>query len=141
MKKGPILSEDIASLPRIDKPWGFEIIWAQSESGFGYVGKLLHIKAGHRLSFQYHREKEETIFVKSGELYIETAGKVVEGNIVDTLRSEDRSITRMVPGDIAHIAPFMSHRFIAKEVDVELIEVSTKQLDDVVRIEDDYNRQ
>ena len=118
---------------KIDKPWGYEVVWAKSSSKDGYVGKLLFIKAGHRLSFQYHEKKEETIFVKSGILYLETSGFLNS--------SEDsRRIIQLTEGMTFHIPPFYTHRFIAKDEDVELFEVSTKQLDDVIRIEDDYGR-
>ena len=117
---------------KIEKPWGYELIWARSSLDNGYIGKLLYIKAGHRLSFQYHEEKEETIFVKSGILHLET-----EGFIDDP---KDKEIIELHPGKVFHISPLFTHRFIAKEGDVELIEVSTKQLEDVVRLQDDYGR-
>ena len=117
---------------KTEKPWGYELIWARSSSDDGYIGKLLCIKMGHRLSFQYHEEKEETILVKSGNLYLVTDG------FVDNL--EERSTIKLTPGETFHIAPFYTHRFMAKDDDVELIEVSTSQLEDVVRLEDDYGR-
>ena len=117
---------------KIEKPWGYELIWAKSTGDNGYVGKLLFIKAGHKLSFQYHEEKEETIFVKSGILYLVTEG------FLD--RREGRRIIELSPGQTFHIPPFYTHRFMAKESDVELIEVSTNQLEDVIRLEDDYGR-
>jgi len=107
---------------RVEKPWGFEIIWAHTES---YVGKLLYIKAGHRLSKQYHQTKEETVYVTKGTLY----------NYED-----DGSVTMVAPGDSFHVNVGQIHRFGAVESDVEMIEVSTPHLDDVVRLEDDYNR-
>ena len=119
---------------KIEKPWGHEIIWAKSSCENGYVGKILFIKAGHRLSFQYHEEKEETIFVKSGILYLETGGHAAEG-----FDGSRRTII-LREGMTFHIPPFYTHRFVAKDEDVELFEVSTKQLDDVIRIEDDYGR-
>ena len=108
---------------RVDKPWGYEIIWAKTDN---YVGKLLHINSGHRLSKQYHRVKEETIYVLRG-----------------TLHSFDENdvLTRYIPGDSIHIKPGQIHRFAAWSMaPVELMEVSTTQLDDVVRIADDYER-
>jgi mannose-6-phosphate isomerase-like protein (cupin superfamily) len=112
---------------RVEKPWGYELIWAENEK---YVGKILYIKEGHRLSRQYHEEKDETIFVLSGVLLVELG----EGDD-DTLKftlTEGKS-ERIVPGTI--------HRFCANcGSDVKLIEVSTPELDDVVRIEDDYER-
>ena len=107
---------------KIDKPWGFEIIWAHTEN---YVGKLLHICAGHRLSKQYHVQKEETVYVTKGVLY----------NYED-----NGSITEIHPGNPFHVYPGQVHRFGAGDSDVEVIEVSTPQIHDVVRIEDDYKR-
>ena len=118
---------------KIEKPWGYELIWAKSCSEDGYVGKILFIKAGHRLSFQYHVEKEETILVKSGILYLETEGFFDDPD-------KKKKIIKLVPGDTFHIPPFYTHRFAANEVDVEIVEVSTKQLEDVVRLKDDYDR-
>ena len=108
---------------RIEKPWGFEIIWAQTDD---YVGKLLHINAGHKLSKQYHQVKEETVYVLSGTLYN------YEG---------DGGITKVASGNVLHIHVGQIHRFGANESSVELIEVSTNYLDDVVRLEDDYGRE
>jgi len=125
---------------KIEKPWGHEIIWAESCSETGYVGKVLFIKAGHRLSLQYHEEKEETIFVKSGILYIETVGEIGKDESITDVLKNDREIIRLTEGETFHVSPFMTHRFMANECNVELIEVSTKELDDVVRIEDDYGR-
>ena len=130
----------LADIEQIRKPWGHEIIWARSSSDSGYIGKVLFIKAGHRLSLQFHEVKEETIFVSSGVLYLETFGTVDQNNI-DGVIEGDRRIFRLESGSIFHIPRLMSHRFIAKEDDVSLIEVSTKELDDVVRIKDDYGRE
>ena len=107
---------------KVEKPWGHEIIWAETTN---YVGKLLHIKAGHRLSLQYHEVKEETVYVLSGILYIYDG----EGNI-----------TKLAPGGRCHVRPNQIHRFGANESNVEIMEVSTPHLDDVVRLEDDYKR-
>ena len=107
---------------RVDKPWGFEIIWAQTSD---YVGKLLHINSGHRLSKQYHEKKEETVYVMSGILYN---------------YDENDHITKILPGQSYHVSPGQVHRFAALESSVELIEVSTNYLEDVVRLEDDYRR-
>ena len=109
-------------MKKIKKPWGHEIIWAKTNE---YVGKLLHINAGHRLSKQYHEVKEETVYILSGVLY----------NYED-----DGSITKVCSGNALHINPGQIHRFGANESAVEVIEVSTSHLDDVVRLEDDYNR-
>jgi mannose-6-phosphate isomerase-like protein (cupin superfamily) len=107
---------------RVEKPWGFEIIWAETSD---YVGKLLHINAGHRLSLQYHEIKEETVYVLSGTLYI---------------YDENGNITKLTPGQAFHVKPYQIHRFGANESSVEIMEVSTPHLGDVVRLEDDYQR-
>lgn len=114
------------------KPWGHEEIWAESNSEPGYVAKILFIRAGHKLSFQYHKEKEETIMVKSGTLYLHTEG------MFDDMGGLE--IIKLTPGNTFHVPPGLTHRFAANEVDVELIEVSTHQLEDVVRLADDYGR-
>ena len=112
----------------IEKPWGHEEIWAQTSR---YAGKILFIKKGHRLSRQYHRVKEETIMVQEGVLTCE------EGP-----RSEGESLIRhtLLAGDVFHVRPGTIHRFCAEETDVRLIEVSTAEIQDVVRLEDDYRR-
>lgn len=109
---------------RVDKPWGHEDIWASTDK---YVGKLLHIKAGHSLSKQYHRHKDETILIISGnmELTLEKNNEIV--------------CLSMVPGDNYHIEPFTIHRMTAI-TDVVVAEVSTPELADVVRLEDKYGR-
>jgi len=107
---------------KVEKPWGYEIIWAKTDD---YVGKILFIKAGHRLSKQYHELKEETVYVISGILYN---------------YGEDDRITKFYPGQSLHIVPGQVHRFAAGENSVELVEVSTPHLDDVVRLSDDYSR-
>lgn len=109
-------------LEKIEKPWGYEIIWASTKD---YVGKLLHINAGHRLSKQYHEVKEETIYV-------------IKGLLLNY--EEDGSITKVGVGCPFHVNVGQIHRFAAGEEDVEIIEVSTPHLKDVVRLEDDYNR-
>ena len=109
----------------VPKPWGHETIWAR---GPGYVGKILFVRRGHALSLQYHREKEETIRVLSGRLDFEYG---VEG--------EPLTCVRLAPGDGWHIPPGLRHRMTAVE-DTEVLEVSTPQLDDVVRLDDRYGR-
>ena len=112
----------------IEKPWGHEEIWAQSSR---YAGKILVINKGHRLSRQYHNVKEETIMVLEGILVCEEGPSTVGGSI-------DRHI--MKPGDIFHVRPGTIHRFCAEETNVRLVEVSTSEISDVVRLEDDYRR-
>ncbi len=109
-------------MKKIDKPWGHEIIWAETDD---YVGKILHINAGHRLSKQYHEIKEETVYVMKGVLYN---------------YDENDNIQKFKPGESFHVVPNQIHRFGASETSVELVEVSTPHLNDVVRIEDDYKR-
>ena len=109
---------------RVEKPWGYEIIWARTDR---YVGKILHLRAGEALSLQYHRVKEETIRVLSGRMRFDT---------------EDEQGTRstiLAPGDGAHIPPGTRHRMEALE-ECDILEVSTPELDDVVRLEDRYGR-
>lgn len=110
---------------RVDKPWGHEVIWAETKQ---YVAKILHIKAGHRLSRQYHRTKEETLRVQGGELRLE----IGQGPCVES--------RAMQAGDVFHVLPGIVHRMVAV-TDVEVFEVSTPELDDVVRVEDEYGRE
>ena len=109
---------------KIDKPWGYELIWAHTDR---YVGKILHINQGESLSYQFHRVKDETIRLLSGalEMDLETNGQ--------------REKVRLAPGDCLHIVPGMKHRMSALE-DCDVLEVSTPELDDVVRLEDRYGR-
>lgn len=110
----------------VSKPWGSEQIWAETES---YVGKVISIDAGQRLSLQYHQEKDESILVTKGRLRLHT------GSTVDQIET-----TILGEGESAHIPPGLIHRFEAVD-DTVLIEVSTPQLMDVVRLEDDYGRE
>lgn len=109
----------------VEKPWGHEEIWAETPK---YVGKYLHIKAGHRLSRQYHEKKEETIRVISGTLLLEIG------------RVENLTFMSLTVGQTFHIEPLTVHRFCAADEDVVLVEVSTPELDDVIRLADDYSR-
>jgi quercetin dioxygenase-like cupin family protein len=109
---------------RVEKPWGHEIVWAQTDR---YAGKILFIRAGERLSLQYHRRKDETIYLLSGalDLQIESGGAL--------------STRRLAPGEACHIAAGTRHRMIA-DSDCQVAEVSSPELDDVVRLEDAYGR-
>lgn len=111
----------------VTKPWGHEEIWAHTEK---YVGKILYINPNSKLSLQYHNEKEETIRVLKGTLYLHHEAK----------DSKDIVVTRMVEGDVYHVPVGTIHRFEAGDEAVELVEVSTTQLEDVVRLQDDYKR-
>jgi mannose-6-phosphate isomerase-like protein (cupin superfamily) len=111
------------------KPWGKEVIWAETKD---YVGKLLYINEGHKLSLQYHEEKEETILVISGTLEITVGGHGRRG--ISTIKLSE--------GETYHVTPGTIHRFAATcGTNVVLAEVSTNYLDDVVRLEDDYDRE
>ena len=109
---------------RVDKPWGYELHWAKTER---YVGKIIHVDAGHALSLQYHRVKDETILVWSGRIRFEMG----EG--------DSRTTREMGPGESVHVAPGTVHRMTALEP-TDIFEVSTPELDDVVRLEDRYGR-
>ncbi len=111
---------------RVDKPWGHELIWAHTDK---YVGKILVIETGKRLSLQVHELKDESILVISGRL------RLHHGELGGELGT-----TEMGPGDHRRIPVGMVHRFEAIER-CELIEVSTPELDDVIRIEDDFGRE
>ena len=109
---------------KVDKPWGYELCWAKTDR---YVGKVIHVDAGHALSLQYHNVKDETILVWSGRMLFE-------------IEEEGQRVTReMGPGDSVHVAPGTVHRMTAIE-DTDIFEVSTPELEDVVRLEDRYGR-
>jgi mannose-6-phosphate isomerase-like protein (cupin superfamily) len=110
---------------RVEKPWGYEDIWAETDR---YAGKILFVREGQRLSLQLHERKDESIYVVRGRLRL-------------TLEDEsgELRISELGPCDSGRIAPGRRHRFEAIN-DCELVEVSTPDLDDVVRLEDDYGR-
>ncbi len=110
---------------RIEKPWGHEFVWAETDR---YVGKILHVRAGCRLSLQYHKVKDETMLLQSGE--IELLLEDENGDLV---------ARRLRPGVSVHIPPGRRHRLTAI-TDADVIEVSTAELEDVVRISDDHGR-
>jgi mannose-6-phosphate isomerase len=111
-------------ITRVEKPWGYELHWAKTDR---YVGKVLHVKAGHALSLQYHNVKDETIYLYSGRMIFEI--------------ERDGALTRqeMLPGEAVHVTPKTVHRMTAV-ADCDIFEVSTPELDDVVRLEDRYGR-
>ncbi|HEX9401647.1 MAG TPA: cupin domain-containing protein [Anaeromyxobacter sp.] len=109
---------------RVEKPWGHELWWARTDR---YVGKLLHVKAGTQLSLQYHVKKDETIHLWSGDMVLVLQ---VEGKLVDH---------PMRPGDSYHVRPGTVHRMRAV-TDCDVLEVSTPEVEDVVRVQDDYGR-
>ena len=123
------MSETLSEIPkRVPKPWGYEIWWARTER---YVGKILHVNKGESLSLQYHNVKDETILMQSGRLLFETGPKDDPGPL---------KRLEMKPGDVFHITPGTLHRMTALE-DSDLVEVSTPETDDVVRLEDRYGRE
>lgn len=118
----------------VEKPWGHETIWALCPK---FCGKVLSVKAGHQLSLQYHRRKEEAIYVLSGELKLVVMHS--HEKIPDHLGYGTYEEIHMVKGDCYHIPIRLIHRMVAI-TDVEIAEVSTPEIDDVVRISDDYGR-
>jgi mannose-6-phosphate isomerase len=109
----------------VEKPWGYELIWAETDH---YVGKILHVEAGHALSLQYHEEKDEVIFLLRGRMLFQVGPSANE--LVDYPMNEGQSF---------HVRTGTVHRMIA-ETDVDILEASTNHLDDVVRLEDRYGR-
>jgi mannose-6-phosphate isomerase-like protein (cupin superfamily) len=133
MSDGPLSSPNVKSLDRfafepqrVEKPWGHELIWALADD---YAGKLLAVKAGQKLSLQFHRQKDESWYLLEGRAEVEFGGpgeKVTTSEVV-------------VPGAAFRIRPGTVHRIRALE-DTVMLEVSTPHLDDVVRLEDQYGR-
>lgn len=121
------MSANDDQLPRrVEKPWGYEIWWAVTDQ---YVGKILHVDKGHRLSLQYHEQKDETSYVLAGSLTL------VQGESEDALTERTVNV-----GDVWHNAPGTIHTIEALE-DADVLEVSTPFLQDVVRLKDDYGRE
>ena len=110
---------------RVDKPWGYEIRWAITER---YLGKILHVNTGEALSLQYHERKDECILIVKGAIEFEHG-------------RDDGALTKevMKVGDTVHITPGTRHRMTALE-DTDIFEVSTPEIEDVVRLEDRYGR-
>ncbi len=109
---------------RVDKPWGYELVWARTDR---YVGKILHVRAGHVLSLQYHNHKDETMHVLAGELILRTqpAGELIA--------------RAFKAGETVHIPPKLIHQ-IEAVVDSDVLEAATPELDDLVRLQDRYGR-
>jgi mannose-6-phosphate isomerase len=112
---------------KVDKPWGYELIWAHADD---YVGKVLFVKAGESLSLQFHRVKDESWLVQEGR------AKVELGSAGDPVLREEV----VGPGAAFRFRPGTVHRVVALE-DTTILEASTPQLDDVVRLEDRYGRE
>jgi len=115
----------MSDVTRVEKPWGYELHWAKTDR---YVGKIIHVNQGHALSLQYHNQKDETIFLWSGKLLFEIE---VDGRLTQR---------EMKPGEAVHVTPKTVHRMTALE-DSDILEASTPELHDVVRLEDRYGRQ
>jgi mannose-6-phosphate isomerase len=113
------------SVERVEKPWGYELIWARTDR---YAGKILHVNQGERLSYQFHRVKDETIHLLRGLVDLEVG-------------TEDgaRRTVHMRPGESYRIPPGLRHRMTAVQ-ECDILEASTSELDDVVRLEDKYGR-
>ncbi|MER3447015.1 MAG: cupin [Candidatus Dadabacteria bacterium] len=112
-------------IKKVPKPWGYEIWWALTDK---YVGKILHINKSHSLSFQYHNVKDETIYLYTGEMIIE----------IEEI-GKTRETIKLTAGDCIRITPLTKHRMTAVE-DCDVLEVSTPEVEDIVRLEDKYGR-
>ena len=110
---------------RVPKPWGHEIIWAHTER---YVGKILHINAGHALSVQYHEKKDETVYLLRGEIKY----WVKVGDAMQDMHLREGDAFRITPGTI---------HYMEAVTDCDVLEVSTPELDDVIRLKDRYGRE
>lgn len=116
-------------IPFINKPWGYERIIAHTPL---YSGKYIFIEGGHKVSRQYHQFRDKTIYVLSGNLHLEVGPSEEDGEILSI---------GMLSGETYHVEPGVVHRLCAPpDMDVEVIEASTSQLEDIVRLEDDYGR-
>lgn len=110
---------------KVEKPWGYELWWAHTDK---YVGKILHINKGQSLSYQYHEIKDEALFLYSGAMILE----------IEEVGGEREEI-ELSPGDSIRIKPYTKHRMRALE-DCEVFEVSTPEVEDIIRLEDRYGR-
>jgi len=115
----------LSEVRKVEKPWGYELIFAHTES---YAGKILHVEAGEALSLQYHEEKDETLYLLYGEYDL-------------TLEVDGELVTRTVhEGEAFRVQPGTRHRMVAGPQGCDIVEVSTPELEDVVRLEDRYGR-
>ena len=119
------MANQVAAPRRVEKPWGHELIWAETDR---YVGKILHVKAGHALSLQYHDMKDETMHLLRGRMRLVIGPSTAELETIEL--GEGQSI---------RITPTTVHRVEAIS-DVDILEASTAHLDDVIRLEDRYGR-
>jgi mannose-6-phosphate isomerase-like protein (cupin superfamily) len=145
----------------VPKPWGHETIWAKTDQ---YVGKIIHVKAGHALSVQYHRRKDETVYLLSGELkyWVAAGGTGQRGEGSESVRTStpgphrtagtgevpaasrspipEMTDVRLRVGDAFRVTPGTIH-YMEAVTDCDILEVSTPELDDVVRLKDRYGRE
>jgi mannose-6-phosphate isomerase len=125
-------------MKEVSKPWGRELIWALTDK---YCAKILYIKKGHQLSRQYHIKKDETFLVQSGEMDLDIGlPPSFKTEQWLPMNVEPLKTIHMKAGDVYHCKPLTIHRMVAI-TDVEVFEVSTPELDDVVRLEDAYGRE
>ncbi len=110
---------------KVEKPWGYELIYAETDK---YAGKVMFVRQGEQLSLQYHNVKDETMYLYSGMAQLEIQDTQGKSQLIE-----------LSPGGCYHITPGLRHRVTAIE-DCEILEVSTPELDDVVRLEDRYGR-
>ena len=139
----------LRTVRRIEKPWGYELVFAHTDR---YVGKILHVNPGEALSLQYHERKDETLYLAAGSVELQVQEDQVQEDQVqedDDERGarEDRHegngalVSRwLLLGEAYHIPSFTRHRMVAGPEGCDLVEVSTPELDDVVRLEDRYGR-
>lgn len=125
MTTPPPANSGPTEVTRVPKPWGHEIIWARTDR---YVGKILHILAGHALSVQYHEKKDETVYLLAGELkyWVKTGETMID--------------MHLRVGDAFRITPHTIH-YMEAVTDCDVLEASTPELDDVVRLTDRYGRE
>ena len=116
-----------ADVKRVEKPWGHETIWAHTDR---YAGKILHVKAGHALSVQYHNTKDETVYLLAGELKYWV--KLGDGAELTDMRLGVGDAFRITPGTV---------HYMEAVTDCDVLEASTPELDDVVRLTDRYGRE
>ena len=112
------------AVKRVPKPWGYELIWGHTDR---YVGKVLHVNQGESLSRQYHEMKDETLYVIAGKVLLELQ------------RGDEKDTITLEVGQAFHITPLTIHRIEAIE-ETDIIEVSTPEIHDVVRLDDRYGR-
>jgi mannose-6-phosphate isomerase len=111
---------------KVPKPWGHETIWAQSDR---YVGKILHINAGQELSVQFHKKKDETVYLLSGEIVYRVRS---DSDVLEDVELKVGESFRITPGTV--------HQMVAL-TDCDVLEVSTPEVDDIVRLSDKYGRE